>query len=429
MKNTIKLLGIITFISGVILSFSGCFSPYRGDEGFITISFGSNARAAAWPPTDGNGVLPALEHRVTLKGTGATKTHTIPKGTTTAKFSVAPGLWEITVEAWFGSVLFATGFGDVEVKVGEVNTVPITMTQEFDGTLYVASTTTEWGEAVGDISGGGGYYIIFVTNDFSAPGYPSANTFGNASGINVTIIGNKTITLNSTGSLLRIGTGQNVTINDVKLKGQGASVQNTTSLVYINGGTFTMNGSASVYDNTASFTSILDGGGGVYVTDGAFNMNGGTVSGNYATGTNVGMGGGVFVYSGGNFTMSGNAKVYNNKAEVNGGGVCLSGTTDQPTFRMNNGTIYGNQSIGGTQGGGGVCVSTGTFRMVNGTIYGNIGAPNGNTSPTGSAALYKASGSAAAEYGTYDSGGNWFLQGSFGIYENDTIIVKDGNKL
>ena len=59
MKNINKLFGLITFISVIILCISSCFSPYQGDEGFITISFGSNARAAAWPPTDGNGVLPA----------------------------------------------------------------------------------------------------------------------------------------------------------------------------------------------------------------------------------------------------------------------------------------------------------------------------------------------------------------------------------
>jgi len=61
--------------------------------------------------------------------------------------------------------------------------------------------------------------------------------------------------------------------------------------------TFTMKDNASVYNNTAGSYDLSGSGGGVYVL-GTFNMYGGTVYGNTATGaypTNIGMGGGVYV--------------------------------------------------------------------------------------------------------------------------------------
>jgi hypothetical protein len=69
--------------------------------------------------------------------------------------------------------------------------------------------------------------------------------------------------------------------------------------VYIVNGSFTMNGG-----NITGNTATGKGGGGVYVAGGAFTMNGGTISGNTATGSGAGV-----YFSGGSFSMSGAALI------------------------------------------------------------------------------------------------------------------------
>ena len=140
----------------------------------------------------------------------------------------------------------------------------------------------------------------------------------------------------------------------------------TGSGVYVSAGsTFTM------YGGTISGNSG-DYGGGVYLdskinsgTTGkaTFNMSGGTISGNTATMN----GGGVYVYSNCTFTMTGSARIANNKVPGNsskGSGVYVG--TDA-NFNMNGGTISGNNSGGY---GGGV-YSEGTFTMKGGSITQN----------------------------------------------------------
>jgi len=86
--------------------------------------------------------------------------------------------------------------------------------------------------------------------------------------------------------------------------------------------TFTMKDNASVYGNTAGSINMSGEGGGVYVL-GTFNMYGGTVSGNTATGAypgNIGRGGGVWVN--GTFNMYGGT-VYGSDASSP-----LANTTD-----------------------------------------------------------------------------------------------------
>ena len=104
-------------------------------------------------------------------------------------------------------------------------------------------------------------------------------------------------------------------------------------------------------------------GGGVYVgSNGTFEMSGGTIAGNSATGD----GGGVYVK--GTFTMENGTIAYN----AAGGGSCGGGVYVGGTFTMENGTISGN-----TAGiGGGVYVYD-TFTMNGGTVSDNA-AGNGD---------------------------------------------------
>jgi len=115
----------------IAVALSGCFSPWKGDTATITINLGAapNARAADYPPTGENGILLQLEHRIILKGPTGTREHTLSEGELNAAFSVAAGLWEITVEARLDGELYATGSGSVRVIAGKDNPVTIKMSQ------------------------------------------------------------------------------------------------------------------------------------------------------------------------------------------------------------------------------------------------------------------------------------------------------------
>ena len=125
-------------------------------------------------------------------------------------------------------------------------------------------------------------------------------------------------------------------------------------------GTLTLTDASDAKTGAITGGNTAQYGGGVYVeSDGAFTMEGGTISGNSA---DSGDSGGVYVKAGGAFTMHGGT-VSGNTASGYGGGVCVDGT-----FTMDGGAISGNSaSIGG-----GVCVGDeGRFAMSGGAISGN----------------------------------------------------------
>ena len=134
--------------------------------------------------------------------------------------------------------------------------------------------------------------------------------------------------------------------------------------VYVcNSSTFNMSGNAAVSGNTAQY------GGGVYLSSySAFSMSDhAAISGNSAAAT----GGGVFVSSG-SITMSSDAVISGNSAGKNGGGIYIS---YPGTFTMENGTISGNSA---DKNGGGVYVhNSGAFTMNSGSISGNSATQNG----------------------------------------------------
>jgi len=100
-------------------------------------------------------------------------------------------------------------------------------------------------------------------------------------------------------SLFTVGSGVTLVLgNNITLIGKG---DNKAALVTINnGGTLVMNDESKITGNTNTVT--YDGnGGGVFVNNnGTFNMEGGVISGNYATGN----GGGVYVEENGTFTKT-----------------------------------------------------------------------------------------------------------------------------
>jgi hypothetical protein len=340
-KTINRSLAVPVFLFLTVL-FASCFSHYPGEEinsemGSITISFGGNERASAWPPTNLNGVLPNLEHRIKLTGPAgsASDVHQhVVKGVTRVRFSVEPGLWDVEVTAWYDGLLFGicSTSNSVNVQSGQSSPVNIQMYDALEHDFFVVANATDWIDARNAISAGGsGSYIINLTANITVPvGSPSDFTFDNTPG-NIIIRGtnpsgsNRTITLEDEGSILRINANHTVTIENLSLVGRP---DNTTALVFVEG-TLTMNG-GTISGNTTS-----GNGGGVYVSgNGAvFNMRGGTISGNTAGGN----GGGVYVGGAGGRFQIADGRVYGaNEANValrnsaTNGGAALFVSTNPP---------------------------------------------------------------------------------------------------
>ena len=348
----------------MILVFAGCFSPYQGESGTITINFGnsSGARGAVWPDSANGepGEFHHIEHRITLTGPSGTITR-IVKGGDTVRISVAPGLWEIQIEDFCYGELFALGSSEqpFEVKAGQNEPISIKMLRASHATFYTVGNS-EW-NSFSDWLFSSEYFLI-LTEDIEAFGYSSTNnTFNSVNG--VTIIGNgHKITLSSadTGSLFTINGGE-VRIKDVRLIGHS---DNDAALVTVNGGKFIME-SGSISGNTNNST-VTEGGGVAIGNNGSFEMTGGTISKNKSTMTG---GGGVSVN--GTFTMNGGT-ISGNETSSSGGGVYVGGVG---IFRMINGIIENNT---GASGSGSLFVNTGT--PANNVTYGR--APNGTDGGT-----------------------------------------------
>ena len=121
---------LLCLIAAGMLLLNNCFSPYTGEGngsiGTISINVGGNGMAViTYPPTSGD--ILQLEQRVQLQGSSGTENHTLAKGVTSGRFSVAPGLWKVTINSYHGSDHYATGTGIVDVKAGRDNAVTIQM--------------------------------------------------------------------------------------------------------------------------------------------------------------------------------------------------------------------------------------------------------------------------------------------------------------
>ncbi|MDR2732206.1 MAG: hypothetical protein LBB36_03205, partial [Fibromonadaceae bacterium] len=186
-----------------------------------------------------------------------------------------------------------------------------------------------------------------------------------------------TLKRGASGDLFTININARLILADIIIDGDknGSFSNGNGSLIRVSnaGAIFTMNSGTKIINNANNNTSSY--GGGVYVTNGIFTMEGGEISGNtsnthaggvYAGGTFTmkggeisgntasGSGDGVYVYSG-NFTMTDGAKIRNNT----GAGVFMY-TGD---VIMNGGEISGNSSYGMSK-------TSGTFTINSGVVAG-----------------------------------------------------------
>jgi hypothetical protein len=178
--------------------------------------------------------------------------------------------------------------------------------------------------------------------------------------------------------LLIYGTNTTVTLDtgtvvtgkvEGETTGGGISLTGHASLV--------MKGDSAVQDSSAPK------GGGVYLNQGSFTMEGNSVVKNN---TVAGYAGGVHVDGPSFFIMKGNATVTGNTAGDSGGGVVIAGA-----FQMTESSVISLNTA--AYRGGGVCQINGTFTLTGGTIYGSdAGVQFANTAPNSGAAYYNDNG-------------------------------------
>jgi len=205
----------------------------------------------------------------------------------------------------------------------------------------ISSNTANGHTYYSDGGRGGGVYVTNVSRNYTdykgtfimQGGMISGNSAGGGGGVynigTFTMQGNASVSNNTGGGVATTGT---FTMSS------NASVSNHTDIgVFVDSGIFTMRDNASVSSNTAN------NGGGVFITGGTFTMEGGTVSGNTASLS----GGGVYIdqkndsYSRsykGTFIMKGGT-ITDNTSGDNGGGVYNKGN-----FTKTGGTIGGNDA-------------------------------------------------------------------------------------
>ncbi|WP_409969218.1 S-layer homology domain-containing protein [Bengtsoniella intestinalis] len=330
----------------------------------------------------------------------------------------------ITVTDADGVILDLAGF-DIDgsgitdatkASVITVNGGALTLTDSADDEGIISGGT---GTTVDETTIGGGVYVWNGGSFTMSGGIIGDNSATNGAGV---YVASGTFTM--TGGVIG---GSAANKNTATANGGG---------VYVNSGV-----TATLSGGEISYNESTTNGGGVYVdgtnsdSKATFNMTGGTISGNTATGTDpANGGGGVFVQNYGEFTMSHSDAAIESNTANNGGGVFVN---YKATFTMSDGTIggegAGNTSSYGSGGGGGVYVrgsnssNYGIFTMTGGTI-----SYNEHTNSTGGGGgvyvsdygIFNMSNAAIIEHNTSSSSG-----GGVSVAGNGTMTMDSGSAI
>ena len=281
----------------------------------------------------------------------------------------------------------------------------------------------------------GNYYLM---NDVTL----SSEYWDHDNGV-VLCLNGHTITVEAKDSGIIVGNGKTFTLCDCKDSGKITHGTDSNGEKYdgrgvdVSQGTFNMYG-GSITGNTENT------GAGVSMYNGTFNMYGGSITGNEAknlttNSDNVGIGGGVYMEQNSTFNMY-DGTISNNTGEY-GGGVNIN---SKSVFNMRGGTIENNKATGNNTafgGGGGVNIAgstVDTFNMSGGTI-------RGNTTNTYGGGVYvgwnfnmiggEITGNGAAKYGggvyvesAYGNMGHFTVSGSAKVSGNNTsnVYLPDG---
>jgi len=397
---------ILFFLIVVFLILSACSSPMTGAGNEAVISLRLGDGRYVFP----NKVINSFEYEAHLSGPSGAQTHKIGKGVSTTRIAVVPGQWRITLKAYLGEVLCAEGSTSVNVIAGQSN--PAVIEMEKDGSIIYLDDN--FNDIVDFFNTAYGSYTLIVMKDVYF-----TEKLEIKSGVKLTVTSADTSIRSTiyrgtgtTTDLFEVQNGAELTIKHVIIDGQKDKfASNTGSLVYINGGRFTMLAGAVLQNNYAS------SGGGVYVLGGTFTMSGGIISGNSTSST--GTGGGVHVSAGGTFIMT-SGEIKNANTANTGGGVYVNGT-----LTMSGGTISGNKAIGGGTAhdggaGGGVSIGSGTFNMNSGTISANEANHGGGVYVNGTFNMN--GGTISGNTATGSAGGGVYVGGGGKFYISNGIV-------
>ncbi|MDR2575771.1 MAG: InlB B-repeat-containing protein [Treponema sp.] len=413
-KNTIRLP--VCVLAVIVLG--GCFSHWQGDTARIVISFGGAQRAADYR-TDDTETHKKLKNYITLKS--ESETLDLEFTGTTFEADLAPGNWNVRIDSWQDSEIYATGIKNVVLKIGQ-NNETIEMHKAYLVTFDInkGSGTVQEPKVVkaGDpimLPGGDGLskagYVFggWNTNDKgTGENYTAGREYTPTDSIilyakwefisevpgsdlaakltwlstNADDGGSYSVTVDKEEDLAprNLSYGKRITII---LKGD-------TQERIVN-----LSGNGSLFTIDSGVTLILD--------------NNITLRGHGQNDTSL-----VIINSGGTLEMNKGAKITGNTAN-SGGAVKVQGT-----FNMNSGIISGNTAR--ETEGGGVWVSSGTFTMKDGEISGNTALDFG------------AGGVDVREHGTFIMEGgkitnNTAAKNSGGVEVDGTFIMKSGGEI
>lgn len=304
------------------------------------------------------------------------------------------------------------------------------------------SLAAAWNSAVQESIDGNGKQVTFtLTEDWTAPASGSFTSFGTGVGFHsggaIYVPERAYILLDLNGHTLNRNLNNFATDGNVIKVSGGLELENRASAkafirggydangagggISVDGGTVFMADNIAITDNVA-----LDLGGGVYVNSGGeFTMDGGEISNNLAS-----YGGGINVETGTLYLYGGT--ICNNNAYSTGGGVWFSdGRLEiNGTKISNNTTQTSTGAINDSGLGGGVYVwENTTMIMTAGEISGNVSSLGGGIHIAG--AKFTMSGGVisnnTATGNQYSDGGGVFVD--YGVHGDGTIFTMNGGTI
>ena len=126
-KYTFFAVGIALLLTGTLIVLAACFSPWQGDKGTFSISFGNSLGSRTnmgWEIDGSAAVIEDTEHIITLSGGPGPDQTVSVKGQKPVQFSVTPGIWDIDIEGWYTfpsqttSKLVSMGYAKLSIKPG-----------------------------------------------------------------------------------------------------------------------------------------------------------------------------------------------------------------------------------------------------------------------------------------------------------------------
>jgi hypothetical protein len=177
----------------------------------------------------------------------------------------------LQTETWGRATVRATIVNGATASTNYIQTFKITVNPDFDRLSLTEFLAWLQSNAVDN----GDYTYELSANQTINP---ESLGYGDDKTVKITLKGDateRTVSLESPGTLFTIRQGVTLTLdNNVTLQGRD---DNTTSLVYVYGGTLAMKGNAKITGNTT--TGEYASGGGVYVSSGSFTKTGGIIYG------------------------------------------------------------------------------------------------------------------------------------------------------